>query len=84
MLFPLFKQMTPALQHLKARLEEVTGFKFNSVLANLYRNGHDHVPWHSDDEKSLRPQPTIASLSFGDTRNFELRRKPPPVGSPYL
>ncbi|XP_064604784.1 alpha-ketoglutarate-dependent dioxygenase alkB homolog 3-like [Liolophura sinensis] len=71
-------EMTPALRHLKARLEEATGYKFNSVLANLYRDGHDHVPWHSDDEKSLRSQPTIASLSFGDTRNFELRKKAPP------
>ncbi|XP_031565884.1 alpha-ketoglutarate-dependent dioxygenase alkB homolog 3-like [Actinia tenebrosa] len=33
--------------------------------------------WHSDDEPSLGSQPVIASLSFGDTRNFELRKKPP-------
>ncbi|CAG2235031.1 ALKBH3 [Mytilus edulis] len=31
---------------------------------------------HSDDERSLGPEPTIASLSFGDSRNFELRKKP--------
>lgn len=64
---------------LKDRIEEVTGFTFNSVLANLYRDGHDHVSWHSDDEYSLGDKPLIASLSFGDTRNFELRKKPPPV-----
>ena len=64
---------------LKDRLEEVTGYKFNSMLANLYRDGHDSVAWHSDDEPSLREHPTIASLSFGDTRNFEMRKKPPKV-----
>ncbi|XP_062570791.1 alpha-ketoglutarate-dependent dioxygenase alkB homolog 3-like [Saccostrea cucullata] len=68
----------PTLLMLKERLEEVTGIHFNSMLANLYRDGHDSVAWHSDDEHSLGLEPTIASLSFGDTRNFELRKKPPP------
>ena len=31
--------------------------------------------WHSDDEDSLGSNPIIASLSFGDTRSFELRKK---------
>lgn len=47
------------------------------MLANLYRDCHDSVDWHADDEPALGPQPTIASLSFGDTRNFELRKNPP-------
>ncbi|VDI02179.1 alpha-ketoglutarate-dependent dioxygenase alkB homolog 3 [Mytilus galloprovincialis] len=64
------------LKMLKDRLEEVTGLTFNSMLANMYRDGHDSVAWHSDDEQSLGPEPTIASLSFGDSRNFELRKKP--------
>ncbi|OWF45010.1 alpha-ketoglutarate-dependent dioxygenase alkB homolog 3-like [Mizuhopecten yessoensis] len=66
----------PTLHMLRERLESVLGLQFNSVLTNLYRDGHEHVPWHCDDERSLGPQPTIASLSFGDTRNFELRKKP--------
>ncbi|KAK3098692.1 hypothetical protein FSP39_022094 [Pinctada imbricata] len=66
-----------SLKLLKDRLEEITGVKFNSMLANMYRDGHDSVAWHSDDESSLGPEPTIASLSFGDTRNFEFRKKPP-------
>ncbi len=64
---------------LKDRLEETTGYAFNSMLANLYRDGHDSVAWHADDETSLGPNPTIASLSFGDTRNFEMRQNPPEV-----
>lgn len=32
--------------------------------------------WHSDDEESLGKNPEIASLSFGETRMFELREIP--------
>ncbi|CAC5403160.1 ALKBH3 [Mytilus coruscus] len=71
------------LKMLKDRLEEVTGLKFNSMLANMYRDGHDSVAWHSDDERTLGPEPTIASLSFGDSRNFELRKKPPGGSDDY-
>ena len=67
------------LKKVKCRLEENTGLTFNSMLANLYRDGHDSVDWHSDNEPALGPNPTIASVSFGDIRNFELRKKPPPV-----
>ena len=72
-------QWTPALQMIKDRIEDNTGFNFNSMLANLYRDGKDHLPWHSDDEAALGKFPTIASLSFGDTRTFELRKRPPLV-----
>ena len=61
------------------RIHANTGLTFNSVLANLYRDGHDHVSWHADDEPALGHQPTIATLSFGDTRTFHLRKNPPPV-----
>jgi hypothetical protein len=72
-------QWSPLLRQLKERIQVNTGLHFNSLLANLYRDGHDHVAWHSDDETSLGPNPTIASLSFGDTRIFELRKKLPSV-----
>ncbi|XP_038664207.1 alpha-ketoglutarate-dependent dioxygenase alkB homolog 3 [Scyliorhinus canicula] len=68
----------PLLTMLKDHIEEVTGYTFNSLLCNLYRNGKDSIDWHSDDEPSLGQKPVIASLSFGDTRNFEMRKKPPP------
>ncbi|ESN99185.1 hypothetical protein HELRODRAFT_185055 [Helobdella robusta] len=66
----------PLLTMLKDTIENKTGHQYNSVLANLYRDGHDHVPWHCDDEKDFDTHPSIASLSFGDSRIFELRRKP--------
>ncbi|XP_038620224.1 alpha-ketoglutarate-dependent dioxygenase alkB homolog 3 [Tachyglossus aculeatus] len=68
----------PLLSTLKNRIEENTGHTFNSLLCNLYRNEKDSVDWHSDDELSLGEYPVIASLSFGASRTFEMRKKPPP------
>ena len=48
---------------------------FNSVLANLYRDGNDSVAWHADDEPELGRNPTIASLSFGAVRRFQLKHR---------
>ncbi len=69
---------TPALQRLRDRVAEACGARFNSVLANLYRDGSDTMGWHSDDEAELGAQPVIASLSLGAERGFALRRRVPP------
>jgi alkylated DNA repair dioxygenase AlkB len=66
---------TPTLLTIKKRIEKIVKVNFNSVLINLYRNGQDYVSWHSDDEKELGKNPTIASVSFGATRRFLLRHK---------
>jgi alkylated DNA repair dioxygenase AlkB len=63
------------LQTLQAQINRDTGWQLNSVLANLYRNGLDHMGWHSDDEQSLGSTPQIASLSLGAQRRFVLRNK---------
>jgi alkylated DNA repair dioxygenase AlkB len=68
----------PWISHLlaiKAKLNEYCHHEFNAVLANLYRNEKDSVGWHSDDEPELGKMPTIASLSFGATREFQLKHK---------
>lgn len=64
----------PALLEVKAAVEAETEMVFNSALANLYRDGRDSVAWHADDETELGPAPVIASVSFGATRTFQLRR----------
>ena len=66
---------TPELLRIKARAEELAGEAFNGVLMNLYSSGRDSVSWHSDDERELGAEPTIASVSFGATRRFQFRRK---------
>jgi len=69
------KKWHPTIEMIRERLEQNTGYSFNSCLCNLYRDGHDSVDWHADDEPSLGINPVIASLSFGDLRVFELKRK---------
>lgn len=64
-----------SLSLIKTRIEQTSSTRFNSCLANLYRDGNDSNGWHSDDEKELGDEPLIASLSLGVTRNFDLKHK---------
>ncbi|MEP6949503.1 MAG: alpha-ketoglutarate-dependent dioxygenase AlkB [Ginsengibacter sp.] len=66
---------TKELLELKKIVEEITGATFNSCLLNLYHNGDEGMAWHSDDEKSLRKDTAIASVSFGAERKFSLKHK---------
>ena len=66
---------TPTVARLRDDLAARLGIRFNSVLANLYRDGRDSMGWHSDDEPELGVQPRIASLSFGAERTFRLRSR---------
>ena len=63
----------PLLLELRTQVQAHTGCRFNSVLANQYRDGRDSMGWHADKEAELGTDPCIASLSFGDTRRFCLR-----------
>ncbi len=66
---------TPLLARLRQDIEAITGYCYNSVLLNLYRDQHDSVGWHSDNERELGRAPVIASLSLGATRSFRLRHR---------
>ncbi len=63
------------LLEIKKIIESITSFKFNSVLANLYRDGSDSMGLHSDDEKELGKNPVIASLSLGESRDIYFKHK---------
>jgi alkylated DNA repair dioxygenase AlkB len=67
--------MTPLLDDLRRAVERASGASYNSVLLNLYRDGRDSIGFHADDEPELGARPTIASVSLGAEREFELRRK---------
>jgi alkylated DNA repair dioxygenase AlkB len=67
-----------AMVALRERVAHAAGVEFNSVLANLYRDGRDYMGWHSDDERALGPRPVIASLSLGATRRFRLKHRTSP------
>ena len=65
----------PLLVELRQICEELADASFNSGLANLYRDGKDTVAWHADDEPELGEHPTIASMSLGAVRRFDLRHR---------
>ena len=66
---------TKELSELKQIVEKHAETKFNSCLLNLYHNGNEGMGWHSDDEKPLGKNNTIASLSFGAERKFSFKHK---------
>lgn len=68
-----------ALRPTRDRLARELDVEFNSVLANLYRDGRDSMGWHSDAEPELGPQPVIASLSLGAVRRFVLKSRSDPA-----
>jgi alkylated DNA repair dioxygenase AlkB len=69
------RELTPSLRTIKEKVELETKIQFTSVLVNLYRDGKDGVGWHRDHDRELGPRPVVASLTFGETRPFEIRHK---------
>ena len=65
----------PPLEEIREHVEGLSSFTFNSVLANLYRDGNDGMGWHADDEPELGRDPVIASVSLGATRRFRMRHR---------
>lgn len=65
----------PTLLEIKKKVEEFTNEKFNACLLNIYHDGNEGMGWHSDDEKEIVANSTIASVSFGVGRNFRFRHK---------
>lgn len=66
---------TKELLELKELIEKETGETFNSCLLNLYHTGEEGMAWHSDDEKDLKKDGAIGSLSFGAERKFAFKHK---------
>lgn len=64
---------TKELLEIKELVEAYSKTTFNGVLLNLYRDGQDHMGYHSDNEKELGKEPIIASISLGETRKFHIK-----------
>lgn len=64
-----------ALKKIQQDIQQISGYTFNSVLGNLYRNGNDSMGCHADDEKELGKNPVIASLSLGDSRLLKFKHQ---------
>jgi alkylated DNA repair dioxygenase AlkB len=66
---------TPELLKIKELIESHTGAKYNACLLNLYHSGEEGMGWHSDDEKEIEVNSSIASLSIGAERKFAFKHK---------
>ena len=63
------------LLNLRMLIEKKVNSNFNSVLANLYRDGQDSMGLHADDEKELGNEPVISSISLGENRPIIFQNK---------
>jgi len=66
---------TTKLLELKSLTEVHSQEKYNSCLLNLYHTGEEGMAWHSDGEKDLKKNGTIASISLGAERKFSFKHK---------
>jgi len=66
---------TDELLAIKAKIEPLAGIKFDSVLLNYYRNGNDSVSWHSDNDGIPGRNCIVGSVSLGQERTFDIRKK---------
>ena len=64
---------TKELADLKKMVEKQSGEEFNSCLLNNYHSGEEGMGWHRDNEKELKPDGTIVSLSLGAERKFRFK-----------
>jgi len=70
--------LPPALESMRAALEDRYERHFDQVNANLYRDGRDSVAWHGDRIARTVHHPLVCTVSLGHPRRFYLR----PRGGP--
>jgi len=71
------------LQPLKSLVESELSTSFNFILFSYYRDGQDSIAFHSDDERFLGEEPTIASITVGAPRPFILKEKATKVSQTF-
>jgi len=67
---------TDTLLELKRKCDAILPeSRFNSVLLNYYRDGHDSIGFHVDNERDLVDNSVIATISLGTPRTFVMKSK---------
>ena len=66
---------TASLLKIKSIVENLTQASYNGCLLNLYHDGNEGMGWHSDGEKEIMPNSSIASVSIGIERKFSFKNK---------
>ena len=65
----------PLLNVLKKKLELELGQPLNYALVQRYADGSDYIGWHSDAEDDMVENSWIASVTLGNERDFQFRRR---------
>ncbi len=67
------RQEPDCLAEVSEQVRALAGVPFNHTLLNRYRDGHDYMGWHADNERELGRDPTIACLSLGASRTLSFK-----------
>jgi alkylated DNA repair dioxygenase AlkB len=65
--------LPPVIERMRELLVERYARPFDSVSANLYRDGRDSVAWHGDHIPLRIINPVVATVSLGHPRRFLMR-----------
>jgi alkylated DNA repair dioxygenase AlkB len=68
-----FSRLPPVLGQMRDLLINRYQRQFDSVGANLYRDGRDSVAWHGDRIPRHIVDPIVATVSLGHSRRFLMR-----------
>ena len=73
----------PAIARILKRVEEETGYKYDIAIIQRYDSGSVDLGWHFDKLPDGSPEEIIASVNFGETRNFQFRPRRREDGKAY-
>ena len=59
----------------KKAKDEFPQENYNAAMVHRYDDGHCYIPYHSDNEKQIKQNSTILTLSFGQSRLMSFRRR---------
>jgi alkylated DNA repair dioxygenase AlkB len=65
---------TPEALEIQQRVREATGFQFDSLNINYYRDEKDYLGFHIDKQNEGLWEFPIASVSLGSERDFQIQR----------
>jgi alkylated DNA repair dioxygenase AlkB len=71
--------LPPAIERMRNLLVTRYQRPFDSVGANLYRDGRDSVAWHGDHIPIRIVNPVVATVSLGHPRRFVMRPREGPT-----
>ncbi len=67
----------PIIRQLRDRVVQVCQLEgeLTACLVNYYPENEGHIPWHYDEVRAHGDNKTVASLSLGGPRRFQLRKR---------